>query len=104
MEAIEHYRKGKSLIVASGTGSGKTECFSRLMLDTLLRDPDLSTPGVRVLTVYPLNAPVNNQMDRLCAIWPTTCPSGLRSDTGRLPETTKVAMRKVKRSGAPSPR
>ncbi len=39
VEAIEHYRKGKSLVVASGTGSGKTECFLLPALDTLLRDP-----------------------------------------------------------------
>ncbi len=51
-----------SLVISSGTGSGKTEGFLIPILDDLLRDP---TPGVRALLIYPMNALVNDQLDRL---------------------------------------
>jgi len=52
----------RSIVISSGTGSGKTECFTIPIIDDLLRD---STPGVRALLIYPLNALVNDQLDRL---------------------------------------
>jgi len=51
----------KSIVISSGTGSGKTECFSIPIVNDLLED---ATPGVRALLVYPLNALVNDQMER----------------------------------------
>ena len=52
----------RNIVVSSGTGSGKTECFLIPILNDLLIDP---TPGVRALLVYPLNALVNDQLERL---------------------------------------
>ena len=104
VKAIESYRKGKSLVVASGTGSGKTECFLFPALDKLLRDPDLKRPGVRVLILYPLNALVNNQMDRLRAILGDHPTIRFSLYTRRLPETTQVAERKLRNLGLPMPR
>jgi len=52
----------RNLVVSSGTGSGKTECFLIPILNDLLVDPE---PGVRAILVYPLNALVNDQLDRL---------------------------------------
>lgn len=52
----------RNIVVSSGTGSGKTECFLLPILNDLLIDP---TPGVRAVLVYPLNALVNDQLDRL---------------------------------------
>lgn len=52
----------RNSIVSSGTGSGKTECFLIPILNDLLVDP---TPGVRAVIIYPLNALVNDQLDRL---------------------------------------
>ena len=59
--------KSKNIIVASGTGSGKTECFLYSMINNLLQDPneDLSQPGVRVLMIYPMNALVKDQLQRI---------------------------------------
>jgi len=54
--------ENRSIVVSSGTGSGKTECFSIPIVSDLLED---DTPGVRALLVYPLNALVNDQLDRL---------------------------------------
>ena len=60
--AIRRVMDGHNVVVASGTGSGKTECFPIPIIDDLLRD---TTPGVRALLVYPMNALVNDQLDRL---------------------------------------
>jgi superfamily II DNA/RNA helicase len=56
---------GKSVVISSGTGSGKTECFLLPILNDLLLDPE---PGVRALLIYPMNALVNDQLDRLRVI------------------------------------
>lgn len=52
----------RNLVVATGTGSGKTECFLIPILNDLFRD---NTPGVRALLIYPMNALVNDQRLRL---------------------------------------
>jgi ATP-dependent helicase YprA (DUF1998 family) len=52
----------QNVIVATGTGSGKTECFLYPILDSLLKEPDLTRPGVRALLIYPLNALANDQL------------------------------------------
>lgn len=55
----------ENYLVATGTGSGKTESFLFPLVDSLLRDPDLKRPGVRAILVYPLNALANDQMHRI---------------------------------------
>lgn len=56
----------QNIVVATGTGSGKTECFLLPMLDMLLKEgADLSIPGVRSLILYPMNALINDQVKRL---------------------------------------
>jgi ATP-dependent helicase YprA (DUF1998 family) len=60
----------QSLVVASGTGSGKTECFMVPILDRLVRqstEQDGRLIGVRALFLYPLNALINSQRERLRA-------------------------------------
>lgn len=63
-------REGNDLIVATGTGSGKTECFLVPMLGSLYdeavtRPDSFAKPGVRALVLYPMNALVNDQLSRL---------------------------------------
>ncbi len=58
----------ENYLVATGTGSGKTESFLFPLVDSLLCDPDLSRPGVRAILVYPLNALVNDQMHRIARL------------------------------------
>jgi superfamily II DNA/RNA helicase len=60
--SIEKVQRGRNLVVASGTGSGKTECFLLPLLDDAIRNPG---PGVRAIIIYPLNALANDQLDRL---------------------------------------
>jgi DEAD/DEAH box helicase domain-containing protein len=60
----------QSVVVTSGTGSGKTECFMVPILDQLCREYHGTRQplvGVRALFLYPLNALINSQRDRLHA-------------------------------------
>ncbi|MBI4822220.1 MAG: DEAD/DEAH box helicase [Deltaproteobacteria bacterium] len=59
----------KSVIVSTGTASGKTECFLIPILDDLARESEArgTLVGVRALFLYPLNALINSQRDRLRA-------------------------------------
>jgi ATP-dependent helicase YprA (DUF1998 family) len=60
--------RGRNLIVATGTGSGKTECFLIPVLDGLFREiaaGTVSQAGVRALLLYPMNALANDQLRRL---------------------------------------
>ena len=60
--AIRCGNNRNNFVVATGTGSGKTECFLLPIVDRLLRDGDLGKPGVRAILVYPLNALANDQL------------------------------------------
>lgn len=55
-------KDGKSLLVATGTGSGKTETFLYPIAHSLLSDPEPEKPGVRALLIYPMNALANDQL------------------------------------------
>ncbi len=45
--------RGWNLVVATGTGSGRRECFLLPILDDAARNPGA---GVRAIVVYPMNA------------------------------------------------
>ncbi|MBI4917346.1 MAG: DEAD/DEAH box helicase [Acidobacteria bacterium] len=58
----------KSTIVATGTGSGKTECFLWPILDYCYQHRD--QPGIKAILVYPMNALATDQASRIArAIW-----------------------------------
>ena len=60
----------KSTIVATGTGSGKTECFLYPILDHCLRHA--GKPGIKAILIYPMNALATDQAERFAkAIWNT---------------------------------
>ncbi len=62
--------ENRSVLVSSGTSSGKTEVFLLPILNDLARQPGGSSEplvGVRALFLYPLNALINSQRDRLNA-------------------------------------
>jgi len=68
--SIRKVREGRNVVVATGTGSGKTESFLLPILDSLVREHEAGTlgPGVRALLLYPMNALANDQMKRLRAL------------------------------------
>jgi ATP-dependent helicase YprA (DUF1998 family) len=65
--AIRKAQQGRNILVATGTGSGKTESFLLPILDSLVRERERGelAPGVRALLLYPMNALANDQMKRL---------------------------------------
>lgn len=66
-QAVRKVASGRNAVVATGTGSGKTESFLIPILDSLVREQENGTlgPGVRALLLYPMNALANDQMKRL---------------------------------------
>ncbi len=68
-EAFEALGAGQSILVSAGTGSGKTECFLYPILSDLYRQREAGRigPGVQALFIYPTNALINSQRDRLAA-------------------------------------
>jgi ATP-dependent helicase YprA (DUF1998 family) len=61
--------EGRSLVVTTGTGSGKTESFllpilAKLAVEASEAPDSFRTPAVRALVLYPMNALVNDQLGR----------------------------------------
>lgn len=58
-----------SIVVTTGTGSGKTECFMLPVLQDLLRHKQMNPreEGVQAIFLYPLNALMGSQQKRLSA-------------------------------------
>lgn len=65
--AIRKFLAGRNLVVSTGTGSGKTECFLVPILNVLMEEHAEGGlgPGVRALLLYPMNALANDQLVRL---------------------------------------
>ncbi|MFJ9327352.1 DEAD/DEAH box helicase [Streptomyces sp. NPDC101230] len=63
--AITRIRQGQNTLVATGTGSGKTESF---LIPVIAHAFDnRHRPGVKAIALYPMNALVNDQEDRVQA-------------------------------------
>lgn len=65
--ALRSALNGNNLVITTGTGSGKTECFLLPILQTLLnrKEKDSLKNTVYVMIIYPMNALANDQMKRL---------------------------------------
>lgn len=91
----------KSALITAGTGSGKTECFLVPLLDSLFRRQERAT-GVEAIMLYPLNALIASQQERLDA-W--TKPAGGKIRyclyNGNLPELHKSVVQRDKLSSNP---
>ena len=70
LESIEHARSGgpgqqPAVVVTAGTGAGKTEAFLLPILNDLYRNRPVQQRGTRCIILYPMNALVNDQVERL---------------------------------------
>ena len=70
IKALEAATAGTDLFVATGTGSGKTECFMWPLMAKLATESKDSPNtwamrGVRTMIMYPMNALVSDQISRL---------------------------------------
>lgn len=66
-KAIEKIIAGKNVVVSTGTGSGKTDCFVIPVINELLREKEQGklNDGVRAIFIYPMNALANDQIKGL---------------------------------------
>lgn len=64
--ALRQVKAGKHTVVATGTGSGKTESFLLPIVDHCLHLRDEKAPrGIVAVLIYPMNALVDDQLRRL---------------------------------------
>jgi ATP-dependent helicase YprA (DUF1998 family) len=65
-QAIRAIHSGKTTLVSTGTGSGKTECFLYPIISRCLELKDQNAPaGIVAVIVYPMNALAEDQLGRL---------------------------------------
>jgi ATP-dependent helicase YprA (DUF1998 family) len=88
---VQHNR---NIIVATGTGSGKTEAFIVPILNYLLKEEEKGTlcPGVRSLLLYPMNALANDQLARLRRYLENHSSITFGRYTGETKETNRQAI------------
>ena len=66
--ALRHIiEKKRNMVVSTGTGSGKTECYLYPIFNALMREKEAGTlnAGVRALLIFPMNALANDQQKKL---------------------------------------
>ena len=63
VEAIRRAREGRSYVLTSGTGSGKSFAYFIPIVDLVVRNPGIRGPVA--IVVYPMNALVNSQLHAL---------------------------------------
>lgn len=94
-ESIKLIKNGRSAIITTGTGSGKTESFLYPILNELLYELENGNNeiGVRAVFLYPMNALVNDQIDRIRKIL-KNCPEiTFGFFTGETPEDSNANTR-----------
>ncbi len=65
-DAIRSIRNGRTTLVSTGTGSGKTECFLYPIVSKCLELKDAGADaGISAIIVYPMNALAEDQLWRL---------------------------------------
>lgn len=92
-QAVRKIAAGRNVVVATGTGSGKTESFLLPVLSRLADESVAGTlgPGVRALLLYPMNALANDQMKRLRRLLADVPEVTFGRYTGETRETSRQA-------------
>lgn len=67
-EGIQNQKR--NVVITTGTGSGKTECFMYPILDSLIKEIESNEEGhdkagIRAIFLFPMNALINDQIDRV---------------------------------------
>lgn len=85
-QAIRAIHGGKTTLISTGTGSGKTECFLYPIISRCLSLRDQKAPaGISAVIVYPMNALAEDQLMRLRSLLAGTgIPFGMY--VGKTPE------------------
>ena len=85
-EAIRAIHAGRTTLVSTGTGSGKTECFLYPIVSKCLELRDMgASAGISAVIVYPMNALAEDQLGRIRSLLAGTgIPFGMY--VGKTPE------------------
>lgn len=92
-------KEKKNIIVATGTGSGKTECFLIPIINELMKENEEGklNSGVRALLLYPMNALANDQIKRLRKALKEYQNITFGRYTGETPEKYNIALESFKK-------
>lgn len=80
-----------SIVISAKTGAGKTESFLLPMLNDIYRNTPVDGEGVSAIILYPMNALVNDQVDRLNAWLKRQSEAAFIHFTSETPETVRLA-------------
>ena len=91
VKAFDRIINKHNAVVTTGTGSGKTECFMLPIINELIREIENGdkSSGVRAIFLFPLNALVYDQIDRLRDLLKNYEDIKFGFFTGRTPEDDK---------------
>ena len=67
-KALRHIiEDNRNMVISTGTGSGKTECYLYPIFNAIMREKEAGTldSGVRALLIFPMNALANDQQKKL---------------------------------------
>jgi len=100
-QSIRRAAAGHNVVVATGTGSGKTESFLVPILNHLAWEKAAGTlgPGVRALLLYPMNALANDQLARLrslLAVVPEVTFGRYTGETKETPDNAREHYRVIR--------
>ena len=94
-EAESEQESRPAIVLTAGTGAGKTEAFLLPMLNALFRDPRKNgQTGVQAIILYPMNALVNDQVERVYDWLKGQKSVSLFHFTGETPEDDRDARAK----------
>lgn len=97
-KSLKKIKENRNIVVATGTGSGKTESFLLPIIEHLLSEKKNKTlgEGVRAIIVYPMNALANDQIIRIRSL--LTEDSGITFGryTGQVQQKYKEALESFK--------
>lgn len=99
-ESLKKSGENRNLVVTTGTGSGKTECFLLPILNALLREEEAHplNPGVRAIIIYPMNALANDQIKRIRAILKNHSSINFGLYNGSTPQTRQQGLSDYKKA------
>ncbi len=85
----------RNIVVATGTGSGKTEAFLIPILNSLLEEHESGTldDGVRAVLIYPMNALATDQLKRIGTLLEKTPEITFGRFVGLTKSSDQLAMR-----------
>ena len=94
--------ENRNVVIATGTGSGKTETFLFPIIDHLLKERVAGQlcPGIRALLIYPMNALANDQVTRLRQLLPPETGITFGRYTGQTPSGYSQGLEAFKQENA----